>query len=238
LRERLGKAMGASRDLENCGALLLIDLDDFKTLNDTSGHDVGDCLLQQVATRLESCIRSSDTAARFGGDEFVVMLLNLNKNPEIAIGELKSIGETILRAFQRPYSLPDQEYEGTASIGATLFQGMSATEDDLLKQADLAMYQAKAHGRNNLCLFDPAMELAAASRVALLGDMKKALANGEFELHYQPQVTRDRRVVGCEALLRWRHPLRGIVPPCEFIPLAESGGLIVDLGYWVLDTAC
>jgi diguanylate cyclase (GGDEF)-like protein/PAS domain S-box-containing protein len=238
LRERLEKALAIAHDLEYCGALLLIDLDDFKTLNDTSGHDVGDCLLREVATRLQSCIRASDTAARLGGDEFVVMLLNLNKDPDVAIGEAKSVGETIVRAFRRPYLLQHQEYEGTASVGATLFQGRSETVDDLLKRADLAMYRAKAQGRNNLCLFDPAMESAAASRVALLADLKKALANGEFELHYQPQVTSDRRVVGCEALLRWRHPLRGMVPPNEFIPLAEADGLIVDLGYWVLDTAC
>ena len=238
LRERLEKALAAAHDLQNCGALLLIDLDDFKTLNDTSGHDVGDCLLQEVATRLESCIRASDTAARLGGDEFVVMLLNLSKDPEAALGEAKSIGENIVRAFRRPYLLQHEKYEGTASVGVTLFQGRSETVDDLLKRADLAMYRAKAQGRNNLCLFDPAMESAAAGRVALLADLKKALASDEFELHYQPQVTSDRRVVGCEALLRWRHPLRGMVPPNEFIPLAEADGLIVELGYWVLDTAC
>jgi len=238
LRERLEKALAATHELQNCGALVLIDLDDFKTLNDTSGHDLGDRLLQEVATRLKSCIRSSDTAARLGGDEFVVMLLNLSKDPETANGEAKSIGETIVHALQRPYLLQHQEYEGTASVGATLFQGRSETVDDLLKRADLAMYQAKAQGRNRLCLFDPAMESTAASRVELLADLKKALANDEFELYYQPQVTTDRRVVGCEALLRWRHPLRGMVPPNEFIPLAEADGLIVELGYWVLDTAC
>jgi diguanylate cyclase (GGDEF)-like protein len=202
-RERLEKALATAHDLQSYGALLLIDLDDFKTLNDTSGHDVGDCLLQEVATRLESCIRASDTAARLGGDEFVVMLLNLSQDPETAIGEAKSIGESIVRAFRRPYLLQHQEYEGTASVGATLFRGRSQTVDDLLKRADLAMYQAKAQGRNNLCFFDPAMESAAASRAALPADLKKALANGEFELHYQPRVTSDRQVVGCEALLRW-----------------------------------
>jgi diguanylate cyclase (GGDEF)-like protein/PAS domain S-box-containing protein len=238
LRERLENALAAASDLQYCGALLLIDLDDFKTLNDTSGHDVGDCLLQEVATRLGSCIRASDTAARLGGDEFVVMLLNLNKDPEAASVEARSIAETVLRALRRPYLLQHQEYEGTASIGVTLFEGRAETVDDLLKRADLAMYRAKAQGRNNICLFDPAMESAAANRVALLADLKKALANDEFELYYQPQVTSDRRVVGCEALLRWRHPLRGMVPPNQFIPLAEADGMIVDLGYWVLDTAC
>jgi diguanylate cyclase (GGDEF)-like protein/PAS domain S-box-containing protein len=238
LRDRLEKALGATSDLQSSGALLLIDLDDFKTLNDTSGHDVGDCLLQEVATRLKCCIRSSDTAARLGGDEFVVLLLNLSREADKASGEAKSIGESIMRAFRQPYFLQDQEYEGTASVGATLFEGRSESVDELLKRADLAMYRAKAQGRDRLCLFDPAMESAAASRVALLADLKKALANGELELHYQPQVTSDRRVVGCEALLRWRHPMRGMVPPSEFIPLAETDGLIVALGYWVLDTAC
>ncbi len=143
-----------------------------------------------------------------------------------------------MRALRQPYFLQHQEYEGTASVGATLFHGRSETVDDLLKRADLAMYRAKAQGRNRLCLFDPTMESSAASRVALLTDLKKALTNGELELHYQPQMTSDRRVVGCEALLRWRHPMRGMVPPNEFIPLAEADGLIVELGYWVLDTAC
>jgi EAL domain-containing protein (putative c-di-GMP-specific phosphodiesterase class I) len=188
--------------------------------------------------RLSSCIRVCDTAARLGGDEFVVMLENLDADFATAVGEVKSIGEAIVRACRRPYVLQHQEYEGTASVGATLFQGNAETVDELLKRADLAMYQAKAQRRNKLCLFDPAMESTAASRFALLTDLKKALPNGEIELHYQPQVSSERRVLGCEALLRWRHPQLGMVPPGEFIPLAEADGLIVDLGYWVLDTAC
>ena len=239
LRERLENALLTTHDLQSFGALLLIDLDDFRILNDTSGHDVGDRLLKQVATRLRSCIRSTDTAARLGGDEFIVMLLNLSKDPKAALFEAKLIGESILCAFRQPYSLQQrQEYKGTASVGVTLFQGRSQTVDNLLKRADLAMYRAKAQGRNKVCLFDPALESAAESRVAMVTDLRKALVNGEFELHYQPQVTSDRRVVGCEALLRWKHPLRGTIPPNEFIPLAEADGLIVDLGYWVLDTAC
>jgi diguanylate cyclase (GGDEF)-like protein len=238
LRERLEMALANMPDMQSRGALLLIDLDDFKTLNDTSGHDVGDSLLKDVALRLSSCIRVCDTAARLGGDEFVVMLENLDPDFQTAVGEVKSIGEAIVRACRRPYVLQHQEYDGTASVGATLFQGHPETVDELLKRADLAMYQAKAQGRNKLCLFDPAMESSAASRFALLTDLKKAMPNGEFELHYQPQLSSDRRVTGCEALLRWRHPQLGMVPPDEFIPLAEADGFIVDLGYWVLDTAC
>jgi diguanylate cyclase (GGDEF)-like protein/PAS domain S-box-containing protein len=238
LRERLERMLAPRPGSQSQGALLLIDLDDFKTLNDTSGHDIGDFLLQEVALRLNLCIRECDTAARFGGDEFVVMLQGLGTDAEAAFAETKSIGERIVRAFRQPYVLQHQEYEGTASIGATLFQGALETADDLLKRADLAMYRAKAKGRNNLCFFDPSMESAAALRVSLLADLKKAIQNSELELHYQPQVNSDGCVTGCEALLRWRHPVRGNVPPSEFIPLAEAEGFIVELGYWVLDTAC
>jgi diguanylate cyclase (GGDEF)-like protein/PAS domain S-box-containing protein len=238
LRERLEKALVASERREDWGALLLIDLDDFKTLNDTSGHDVGDRLLQEVASRLTACIQGRGTAARLGGDEFVVLLEGLSPNAEVAIDEAKSIGDAIVRACRRPYVLLRQGYEGTASVGVTIFRGAEARAEELLKRADLALYRAKAQGRNSLCFFDPGMESSAAYRVALLADLKSALQTGEFELHYQPQVNTARKVVSCEALLRWRHPQRGMVPPGEFIPLAEADGLIVDLGYWVVDTAC
>ena len=238
LRERLEKALVTSARGESWGALLLIDLDDFKTLNDTSGHDVGDRLLQEVAERLSACAHGFGTAARLGGDEFVVLLENLSPDAGIAIGEAKSIGDGIVHSCRRPYALMRQEYEGTASVGVALFQGTAASAEELLKRADLALYRAKAQGRDSLCFFDPGMESSAAGRVALLADLKIALQTGEFVLHYQPQVNTARRVVSCEALLRWRHPLRGMVPPGEFIPLAEADGLIVDLGYWVMDTAC
>ena len=239
LRERLENALVSSARLKNRGALLLaIDLDDFKTLNDTSGHDVGDRLLQEVALRLSSCIRGCGTAARLGGDEFVVLMEGLSPDSDTAIREARLIGEVVVHACRRPYVLLHQVYEGTASVGVTLFKGAADTGEELLKRADLALYRAKAQGRDSLCFFDPGMESAAASRVALLADLKSALHAGEFELHYQPQVNTTHKVVSCEALLRWRHPLRGMVPPDEFIPLAEADGLIVDLGYWVLDTAC
>jgi diguanylate cyclase (GGDEF)-like protein/PAS domain S-box-containing protein len=238
LRERIENALSPKPRACAQGALLLIDLDDFKTLNDTSGHDVGDRLLQEVAQRLRSCIRKSDTAARLGGDEFVVMLDGLSSDAAAALHEAKSIGEKILRACRQPYRLQHQEYQGTASIGITAFRQQTDTVDELLKRADLALYRAKAQGRNSLSFFAAEMEEAAASRVALLSDLKKAFQNKKLELHYQAQVDNERRVTGCEALLRWRHPQRGMVSPGKFIPLAEADGLIVDLGYWVIDTAC
>jgi diguanylate cyclase (GGDEF)-like protein/PAS domain S-box-containing protein len=238
LRERLESALAANVKEKHPGALLLIDLDDFKTLNDTVGHDIGDLLLQAVGSRLTSCVRKVDTVARLGGDEFGVMLEGLSTDPEIAASEVAAIGEKILRACRQDYSLENYKYDGTTSIGAAFFQGTQDTLDDLLKRTDLAMYQAKAQGRDNLCFFDPAMESSASARAALLADLRRALQNREFELHYQPQLDSDGRVTGAEALLRWRHAVRGMVPPNEFIPLAEAAGLIVDLGHWVLETAC
>jgi len=238
LRERLESALSAAPRQEKMGALLLIDLDDFKTLNDTSGHDIGDLLLQEVGMRLIACVRKSDSVARSGGDEFVVMLEGLSADAGMAAAEARAVGEKILRACRQTYLLGNYEYDGTTSIGATLFQGKQETVDELLKRVDLAMYRAKAQGRNAVCFFDPAMETRAASRAALLADLKRAIQNQEFELHYQPQLDSDGRVTGAEALLRWRHAQRGMVPPNEFIPLAEAAGLIVDLGNWVLETAC
>jgi diguanylate cyclase (GGDEF)-like protein/PAS domain S-box-containing protein len=237
LRERLERTLTAP-DREKMGALLLIDLDDFKTLNDTSGHDIGDLLLQEVGMRLTSCVRKTDSVARSGGDEFVVMLDGLSADAETAVAEAKAVGEKILRACRQPCLLGNYEYDGTTSIGATLIEGNQDTVDALLKRVDLAMYRAKAQGRNTLCFFDPAMETGAASHAALLADLKRAIQNREFELHYQPQLDKNGKVTGAEALLRWRHAHRGMVPPNEFIPMAEAAGLIGDLGNWVLETAC
>ncbi len=238
LRERLEVALKKGLDRKDVGALLMIDLDDFKTLNDTSGHDIGDLLLQAVGRRITACVRKVDAVARFGGDEFVVMLEGLSADSEKAVEESMAVGDKILQACRQPYSLDNYEYDGTTSIGATLFHGTLDTVDELLKRADLAMYRAKAQGRNNLCFFDPSMETSASARATLLADLKRAWQNREFELHYQPQHDSDGCVTGAEALLRWRHRERGMVPPDEFIPLAEAAGLIVDLGYWVLETAC
>jgi len=238
LRERMEEALKKSSRYETTCALMLIDLDDFKTLNDTAGHDVGDVVLKYVAQRIVSCVRKADITARFGGDEFVVMLEGLSRDVEMATAEAKSIGEKILHACQQPFHLDNYDYEGTTSIGLTVFDGTPNSGDQLLKQADLAMYRAKSLGRNALCFFDPAMEESALSRATLLSDLKRALQNGEFELQYQPQMDSVGQVTGAEALLRWYHPLRGLVPPNEFIPLAESAGLIQSIGFWVLETAC
>jgi diguanylate cyclase (GGDEF)-like protein/PAS domain S-box-containing protein len=238
LRERLDKALAtASRD-GTMGALLFVDLDDFKTLNDTLGHDMGDILLQQVALRLTSCVRKSDTVARFGGDEFVVLLEGLSEDSIRTSAAAKAIGDKVLDAFRKPYQVGSYECNSTASIGITIFPGWSDTVEDLLKRADLAMYRSKAQGRNSMCFFDPAMQTLVASRAALLADLRWALQNRKFELHYQPQVDSSGHVLGAEGLLRWRHSRGRMVPPNEFIPLAEEAGLIVELGRWVLETAC
>jgi diguanylate cyclase (GGDEF)-like protein/PAS domain S-box-containing protein len=238
LHERLEKALQTAIHRGNMGALLFIDLDDFKTLNDTLGHDVGDLLLEQVALRLTSCVRRIDTVARLGGDEFVVMLEGLSEDLETATVEAMTTGNKILEAFLRPYKVGNDEFHSTTSIGITVFPEWSDTVDDLLKRADLAMYRAKSQGRNVMCLFDPAMQILVASRAELQADLRRASQNREFEVHYQPQVNRCGNVIGAEALLRWRHPGRGMISPDEFIPLAEEAGLIVELGRWVLETAC
>jgi diguanylate cyclase (GGDEF)-like protein/PAS domain S-box-containing protein len=238
LRERLEDALVTSVRHGEPGALLYIDLDDFKTINDTLGHDTGDLLLQQVAMRLTLCVRAGDTVARLGGDEFVVMLKGLGKDARIASAEAAGMANRILEAFLQPYEIHKNEHTSTASIGIALFPGDAVSVDELLKRADLAMYRAKAGGANSLCFFDPAMETYVASRATLKSDLRRALQNRDFALHYQPQLHSNGKITGAEALLRWRHPQRGMVAPAEFIPLAEDAGLIADLGRWVLQTAC
>jgi diguanylate cyclase (GGDEF)-like protein len=217
---------------------MFIDLDNFKTLNDTLGHAKGDLLLQQVAVRLASCVRKTDTVARLGGDEFVVMLEDLGDNGKAATAKAKVVGEKVLAALSDPYDLAGYQHHGTCSVGITLFSKHQEGIGELLKQADLAMYQAKAAGRNSLCFFDPEMQAAVTASAALNTALRKGLHNHEFVLHYQPQVGRHERMVGVEALIRWRHPERGLVPPNEFIGKAEESGLILPLGKWVLETAC
>ncbi len=238
LLDRLQHALSLSARTGHTGALLFIDLDNFKTLNDTLGHDKGDLLLQQVAERLNSCVRDSDTVARLGGDEFVVMLESLSEIPGEAAASTKTVGEKILAAFLAPYQLAGHEYHSTPSIGVTLFGSEENDVDELLKRADLAMYQAKASGRNGMRFFDPKMQTAVTARVALESDLRLGLQQSELLLHYQPQLDGDGHVVGAEALVRWMSTKRGMVSPAEFIPLAEETGLILPLGQWVLETAC
>ena len=237
-RERLGESLGAAIARGHMGALLSIDLDDFKTLNDTLGHDSGDLLLQQVAVRLTACVRGGDIVARIGGDEFVVLLECSSADSAETAAQAKAVAQAILAAFGKPYHLSNYEYTSTAGVGITFFPETADTVDNVLKRAELAMYHAKAQSRNAMCVFDPTMQTLVASRAALESDLRRALQNREFQLHYQPQVDRDGRVTGAEALLRWTHPVRGAVAPNTFIPLAEETGLIVELGRWVLQTAC
>ena len=238
LMDRLHQALTTSARIGRCGALLLIDLDDFKTLNDTLGHDKGDLLLQQVAQRLTSCVRESDTVARLGGDEFVVMLEGLAEYPEGAANQVDVLGEKILAALNEPYLLANVHVRSTPSVGVAVFDGQQVPVEELLKRADLAMYQSKAAGRNTLRFFDPAMQAVVTSRAALEVELREAVDQQQFMLHYQAQVDGDGLVIGVEALVRWLHPVRGMVSPAEFIPLAEDTGLILPLGIWVLETAC
>jgi diguanylate cyclase (GGDEF)-like protein/PAS domain S-box-containing protein len=238
LIDRLQHALATSARNGQGGALLFIDLDHFKTLNDTLGHDKGDLLLQQAALRLSACVRHMDTVARLGGDEFVVMLENLGDNPQ-AIGEqARRVGEKILQALSQPYQLDGHEHQSTSSIGIAPFSHAPNSVGELLKQADIAMYQAKAAGRNTLGFFDPQLQAAVSERASLEADLRLTIAQDALRLHYQTQHNAQGDMTGVEALARWQHPMRGMVSPATFIPLAEDTGLILELGRQVLQQAC
>ena len=238
LIDRLTHAVAASGRHGSYGALLFIDLDNFKILNDTRGHHMGDELLKQVASRLTDCVRTIDTVARLGGDEFVVMLEELGATELEAGAQAESVGKKVLASLNRHFELGGQQHHSSPSIGVTLFFDRQQSVDELLQRADLAMYQSKAAGRNTLRFFDPVMQAAASARAALEIDLRHGLDHQEFLLHYQPVVDQDSKITGVEALLRWRHPTRGMVSPGEFIPVAEQAGLILPLGQWVLAAAC
>ena len=239
LLEQLKRALHTNTRHHRHGALLFIDLDNFKTLNDTLGHDVGDLLLQQVGQRLSDCVREADTVARLGGDEFVLVLEDLESDPHAAALQADSVGKKILANLNEPYHLVGREHHSSPSMGITLFDAHSSSVDDLLKQADLAMYQAKAAGRNTLRFFDVSMQTELEGWVAMEFDLRDGLQGGEeLVLYFQPTVGAHGQVTGAEALVRWLQPTRGLVMPENFIALAESTGLIVPLGRWVMNMAC
>jgi len=239
LLDRLEQAMAAALRHAYQGALLFIDLDDFKTLNDTLGHDKGDLLLQQITHRLIGCVREGDTVARLGGDEFIVLLENLSNTLPEAATQAQVVAVKILSALGQPYELEGHGHHSTASIGVTLFGGPQRENiDEPLKRGELAMYEAKAAGRNSIRLFEPKMQTALAGRAGMEVDLREALTKGQFILYYQAQCGDKNQLSGVEALVRWQHPQRGLVSPQEFIPIAEASGLILPLGHWVLETAC
>ena len=246
MMDRLERALTNSTRSNRFGALMLLDMDNFKALNDTLGHDVGDQFLIEVASRIKNCIREGDTASRMGGDEFVVILENLDKE-DLAAVQATAVAIKIQALLNQPYLLQvgskhtDQRprsHQCTSSIGITLFRDQSVSVEELVKRADTAMYQAKEAGRNTFRFFDPAMQDIVVAKAILEGDLRNAIAENQFVLHYQAQVDGNARVVGTEALVRWNHPAKGLVSPAAFIALAEETGLILPLGHWVMETAC
>jgi diguanylate cyclase (GGDEF)-like protein/PAS domain S-box-containing protein len=241
LLDRLKLAFASSKRNHRDGALLFLDLDNFKTLNDSLGHAIGDLLLQQVASRLTNCLRESDTiarVARLGGDEFVVMLEDLSGDTNEAAAQVQRVAQKILTNLSQPFTLDSYQYLNSVSIGAALFSEHEHSPDDLLQHADIAMYQAKKAGRNNMLFFNPNMQDAINARTDLERELRKAVDTQQFQLYYQVQVDYLGDTMGAEALIRWNHPERGMISPYQFIPLAEETGLILAIGQWVLNTAC
>jgi diguanylate cyclase (GGDEF)-like protein len=237
--DRFSSALSTASRLNCFGAILLIDLDRFKILNDTMGHEYGDLLLIEVATRLKSCVRETDTVARLGGDEFVVLMEDLCDTQDDASRKVGLVAEKIRQLLARPYNIRGHQHLSSPSIGVSLYSGHEKLSADVLVQhADMAMYQAKSAGRNSIRFFDPVMQHKVAAHAALESDLRHAIAQQQLHLYYQMQVDNDHRPVGAEALLRWIHPERGLVLPSVFIPVAEESTLILEIGHWVLDTAC
>ncbi|MDD2384077.1 MAG: EAL domain-containing protein [Sulfurospirillaceae bacterium] len=238
LNDRIIQALAKSQRHRKYGAILFVDLDNFKTLNDTKGHHIGDMLLVEVAQRVEEILRDGDTLGRLGGDEFIVLLEGLSYTMEVAAVEAKNFAQRIKETINRPYNLSGYAHTCSSSIGVTLFLGTEQTKDSLLKYADIAMYQAKQSGRNTICFYDPAMQEAIQLKMTMENELRSAILYNQLILFYQPQVDLSGIIVGLEALVRWNHPIKGLIAPNDFIPLAEETGLIISLGQWVLEEAC
>ncbi len=238
MNDRLAHCLATSARNGSYCALMLIDLDNFKEVNDTLGHEQGDMLLREVSTRLMGCVRVSDTVARLGGDEFVLILDALGQDPSEAIAQAAALGEKMRLAVAQPYCLSGAKIYSSPSVGVVLFQGQQESPEALLRHADLALYKAKGAGRNQLCFYDPVMQSEVSARTRLHDELRYAIEKNELSLFYQPVVNAQSQAHGVEALLRWQHPERGMVSPAQFIPLAEQSGLIIAIGLWVLRTAC
>lgn len=236
--DRLDQAIALSDRADNYHAILFIDIDNFKNINDTHGHEYGDALLQQAATRILNCIRMGDTLARIGGDEFVLNLSGLATSELEAAAEAELVANKILRVLSLPYHVNKHQFNSSASVGVVLFNDASIPASELMKQADIAMYQAKESGKNASLFYKPEMQEVISERIKLEKSLHKAVKEQQFELYYQPQVDNLNKVVGAEALIRWQHPVEGMISPDDFIPLAEESGLIISIGDWVLEQAC